>query len=114
VLEFAFAGERRRFWIVKDSAGPSVCTHDPGFDIDVLVRADLATLYEVRLGRLDLRTAIRDRSVELLGAPSLIRRAPDLFLLSPVADPRGRRRLTPPEPGRVPSGGWIACRQHPG
>jgi hypothetical protein len=46
----------------------------------------LAVLYEVWSGRVDHRNAIRDGSVELLGAPSLIRRAPDLFLLSPVAD----------------------------
>ena len=85
VMEFAFTGERRRFWIVKDAAGPSVCTHDPGFDIDLLVRADLATLYQVWLGRLDLRAAIRNESVEILGAPELTRRVPQLLLLSPVA-----------------------------
>jgi DNA-binding HxlR family transcriptional regulator len=86
VLEFAFAGDRRRYWIVKDSAGPSVCTHDPGFEIDVLVRAELATLYQVWLGRFDLRFAVRDGSLELHGAPALTRRVPELFLLSPVAD----------------------------
>jgi DNA-binding HxlR family transcriptional regulator len=86
VLEFAFTGERRRFWIVRDSAGPSVCTHDPGFDVDVLVRTGLATMYQVWLGRLDLRAAVRDGSVELLGAPALTRRLPDMFRLSPVAD----------------------------
>jgi hypothetical protein len=29
---------------VKDAAGASVCTHDPGFDVDVLVRAALRTM----------------------------------------------------------------------
>jgi DNA-binding HxlR family transcriptional regulator len=86
VLEFAFTGERRRFWIVKDSAGPSLCTHDPGFEVDVLVRADLAALYQVWLGRIDLRAAAQHGSIELLGDPALVRRMPDVFLLSPVAD----------------------------
>lgn len=86
VLEFAFSGERRRLWIVKDTAGPSVCTHHPGFDVDVLVQADLAVLYQVWLGRFDLRAAIRDGSVELHGPPALTRRVPELFLLSPVAE----------------------------
>jgi DNA-binding HxlR family transcriptional regulator len=86
VLEFAFNRERRRFWIVKDAAGPSVCTHDPGFDVDVVVRSDLSTLYQVWLGRLDLRAAVRNESVELLGAPAMTRRVPEVFLLSPVAD----------------------------
>lgn len=85
VLEFNFRGERRRFWIVNDTAGPSVCTHDPRFDVDVLVRADLAGLYQVWLGRRDLRAALRDGSVELHGSPGLVRRIPDVFLLSPVA-----------------------------
>ncbi|MFN0091758.1 MAG: winged helix-turn-helix transcriptional regulator [Acidimicrobiales bacterium] len=86
VLEFVFAGERRRFWIVKDSTGPSVCTHDPGFEVDVAIHADLAVLYQVWLGRLDLRAALRDGSVELHGPPALTRRMPEVFLLSPVAD----------------------------
>ncbi len=85
VLEFAFPGERRRFWIVKDAAGASLCTHDPGFDVDVLIKAELATLYRVWLGRVDLRTAARNGSVELLGAPSLVRQLPEVFMLSPVA-----------------------------
>jgi DNA-binding HxlR family transcriptional regulator len=86
VLEFAFTGERRRFWIVKDAAGPSVCTHDPGFDVDVVVRGELAVLYEVWLGRRNMAAAVRDDAVELLGVPAITRRIPDVFLLSPVAD----------------------------
>jgi DNA-binding HxlR family transcriptional regulator len=85
VLAFGFRGERRRFWIVKDSAGASLCTHHPGFEVDVTIEADLAALYAVWLGRLDLRAAIRDGSVELHGASALVRRMPDVFLLSPVA-----------------------------
>jgi DNA-binding HxlR family transcriptional regulator len=86
VLEFEFATQRRRIWIVSDAGGPSVCTVDPGFDVDVLVRADLVALYEVWLGRRELRDAMRDGSIEMHGQPSLVRRMPSLLLLSPVAD----------------------------
>jgi DNA-binding HxlR family transcriptional regulator len=86
VIEFTFTGERRRFWIMKDTGGASVCTHDPGFEVDVVVRADLAVLHEVWLGRRDLPSAVRDGSVELLGPPAMVRRLPEVFLLSPVAD----------------------------
>jgi DNA-binding HxlR family transcriptional regulator len=92
VLELRFAGEPRRFWIVKDVAGASVCTHDPGFDVDVLVRADLRTMYTVWLGGVDLRSALRDGSVEMVGAPAMVRRMPDVFLLSPVAPPVAAER----------------------
>ena len=86
VLEFEFPAQRRRIWIVNDAAGPSVCTIDPGFEVDVLVRAELNCLYEVWLGRRELRPALRDGSIELLGQPSLVRRFPNLLLLSPVAE----------------------------
>lgn len=86
VLEFEFRDQRRRVWIVNDAAGPSVCTVDPGFEVDVLTRADLAALYEVWLGRRELRAALRDGSIELLGQPALVRRFPSLLLRSPVAE----------------------------
>ena len=86
VLEFAFQRMSRRFWIVNDAAGSSVCTYDPGFDVDVRVASDLSVLYQVWFGRLDFRTALRTGAVELVGSPSIVRRIPDVFLLSPVAD----------------------------
>jgi DNA-binding HxlR family transcriptional regulator len=85
VFEFVFRGDRRRFWIVKDSAGPSLCTRHPGFEVDVRIEADLAALYEVWLGRLDLHAAMRAGSVEFIGLPALVRRMPAVLLLSPVA-----------------------------
>jgi DNA-binding HxlR family transcriptional regulator len=85
VLLFVFRDERRRFWVVKDVAGTSVCVHDPRFEVDVTVRSDLDALYQVWLGRQDLRQAVRAGSVELLGAPALVRRMPEVLLLSPVA-----------------------------
>jgi hypothetical protein len=85
VLEFQFRDDGRHFWIVKDSSGPSVCTSDPGFDIDMCVRTDVATLYRIWLGTLDLRDAQRHGSLTLDGPPALIRRVPELFLLSPMA-----------------------------
>lgn len=85
VLEFDFTDQRRRFWIVRDAQGPSVCSSDPGFEVDARIRSDLTTMYQVWLGQRDLRRAIRDGEVEVLGAPALVRRVPDVLLLSPVA-----------------------------
>jgi DNA-binding HxlR family transcriptional regulator len=86
VLGFRFPDVSRRFWIVKDTAGPSVCKADPGFDVDVEVEAELAELYQVWLGRRDLRKALRDGTVVLHGPSALVRRIPDVFQLSQVAD----------------------------
>lgn len=54
--------------------------------LDFVVMADLPTLYQVWLGRIDLRAAVRDGEVELLGPAALTRLLPEVFLLSPVAD----------------------------
>jgi DNA-binding HxlR family transcriptional regulator len=86
VVEFRFPDQRRRFWILRDSQGPSVCTHDPGFGIDATVQADLPTMYQVWLGRLDLRTALRSGQVEINGSAAIAHRLPDMLQLSPVAD----------------------------
>lgn len=85
VLQFRFTDERRLFWIVKDASGPSLCTHDPGFDVDVIVEAGLAVMYRVWLGDVDLRAALKDGSVTFTGATALVRRMPKVFLLSPAA-----------------------------
>lgn len=97
VLAFWFRDVRRRFWVVKDAAGPSLCTRDPGYDVDVLLESELTTMYQVWLGRLDLRTALRGGAVELHGAPALVRRVPDVLLLSPAAGAvvDARQRATP-------------------
>jgi DNA-binding HxlR family transcriptional regulator len=85
VFAFGFRGDPRRYWIVKDTAGPSICTTDPRFDVDVFVHADLAALYKVWLGRLELAAALQDGLVELHGTPSLVRLMPSVLLLSPAA-----------------------------
>lgn len=86
VLEFSFPDQRRRFWIVRDAHGPSVCTTHPGFEVDATVEADLTTMYQVWLGQLDLRGAVRDGRVVVQGPPAIVRRIPDALRLSPVAE----------------------------
>ena len=85
VFAFRFSDQRDRFWIVRDSSGPSVCTFDPGFDVDATIDTDLSTMYQVWLGKLDLRSAVRSGRVELSGVPGIVRRLPDVFELSPIA-----------------------------
>jgi DNA-binding HxlR family transcriptional regulator len=103
VLEFVFTDLGRRFWIVKDAAGPSLCTHDPGFEVDVSVRGVLPVLYQVWLGRLGLRSALLDGSVELVGPSTLVRRMTEVLLLSPVA-PLVAAGVGWPPPGEGPTG----------
>jgi DNA-binding HxlR family transcriptional regulator len=85
VLHVRFTDDRRRFWIVVDASGPSVCTSDPGFEVDVTIAAGVRTLYEVWLGRRPLRDALSSGDVALDGPTALTRRIPRILRLSPVA-----------------------------
>lgn len=86
VFEFRFSDVTERFWILRDAQGPSVCTFDPGFGVDATIETDLSTMYEVWLGKLDLRSAMRTGRVNVTGSAPIVRRLPDIFELSPVAE----------------------------
>jgi DNA-binding HxlR family transcriptional regulator len=75
----------RRYWLVLQPEEASVCLTEPAFGTDVLVTTTTATLYDVYLGRLDLRSAVRDELVRLDGRPSLVRSFPSWFTWSDFA-----------------------------
>jgi DNA-binding HxlR family transcriptional regulator len=85
VFELAFADDPRRFWIVVEPVGPSVCLSDPGFETDVLIRTDRRTMYEVWMGRLPVDAALRRSRLAFEGRRELTRRMGDLLQLSEVA-----------------------------
>lgn len=87
VIEFAFRSPRHyTYWLVLQPTDVSVCLTHPGFDIDVLVTADLAALYKVWLGRITFAEALREKQVDLNATPSLARNFPRWFAWSPVAE----------------------------
>lgn len=85
VLQFRFTDEPRLFWLVVDSGEPSVCFTDPGFEVDVVVRSDLRSLYEVWMGRVSIGSALRSGRIEFEGPDHLTRRMAHVFQLSPMA-----------------------------
>jgi hypothetical protein len=87
VVEFVFHPvHKRKYWLVMKPDDVSVCLHYPGFESDVLVIADLSAFYQVWLGRTTFAAALRNRSIEIAGIPSLVRGFPHWFALSPVAE----------------------------
>jgi hypothetical protein len=76
---------RTRLWFVVTPGDISLCFTDPGFDVDVTVEASLGVLYQVWVGVVALRAAVRDGLVTLTGRDEAVRRLPDALLLSPVA-----------------------------
>lgn len=85
VFAVRFRDEVRRYWIVVESGIASVCVGDPGYRVDVTITADMASLYQVWLGRMPLSHAVRTGRVEFAGPSALTRRMPSVLKLSPVA-----------------------------
>jgi DNA-binding HxlR family transcriptional regulator len=86
VVEFDFTGPRgRRVWLLLEPREVSVCVTPPGFDPDLVVRADLALFYRVWLGHVEYDAAIRCGAVVVEGLPALARQLPRWFMWSPMA-----------------------------
>ncbi len=73
VVQFDFREPKRRFWMVLEPAEVSVCLTHPGFDVDLHVLADTATMYRIYLGRAELGGAIRAGRLTLNGPRTLQR-----------------------------------------
>ena len=87
VVQFDFQGARTgTYWLLMEPSDVSVCLKHPGFDVDLLVTADIAALYQVWLGRLSFAESVRDKRVRLDGVPALERAFPTWFAWSPAAD----------------------------
>ena len=86
VILIRFSDDPRPFWLVVESGEASVCLSDPGYNVDVTVRSDLATLYQVWLGRLPVTAAVKEGRLGFDGDRALTRRMPTVFCLSPIAE----------------------------
>jgi DNA-binding HxlR family transcriptional regulator len=87
VVEFAFHGPRRStYWLVLQPNDISICLTHPGFEVDVQVTAELATLYKVWLGRMTFAEALREQQIDLNTSASLARNFPRWFAWSAAAD----------------------------
>jgi DNA-binding HxlR family transcriptional regulator len=84
VVQFDFRGDRGgSFWLVLEPDDVSVCDQHPGFDVDLLVRADLEAFYRVWIGRAAYAAAQQEGLVELEGPPSLVKAFPGWLAWSP-------------------------------
>lgn len=87
VIQFDFRrAPQRSYWLLIDPSDVSVCLKHPGFDVDVIVTADIMTFYQVWLGRLSLMDAVRKNHIRLEGAPADVRSFPTWFTWSPMAE----------------------------
>jgi DNA-binding HxlR family transcriptional regulator len=86
IIEFDFSGRGgRRLWLVVEPRESSVCLRPPGFDSDLIIRADLAFFYRLWLGYIDYGTAIRSSALIVEGSKPLTRAFPQWLMFSPMA-----------------------------
>lgn len=95
VIQFDFRGARAEtYWLVLTRADTSICLTHPGFEVDMIVTADLAACFEVWLGRVELDAALADGRVAIDAAPLLVQAFPRWFpgsLAAPAVRGASRR-----------------------
>jgi hypothetical protein len=74
------------FWLILDRRDVDVCLKDPGFEIDLVVNADLTALTKAWMGDLRLADAMRSGLVRVEGPTTLVRAFPGWLSLSGFAD----------------------------
>lgn len=86
VVRFDFQGAKyETFWLLLSKEDVSVCLTDPGFDLDLLVTADLSAFFQIWLGRLTFNEAVQAGQVEVDGIPALADALPSWFAYSLAA-----------------------------
>jgi len=101
VLRFDFRGlpvgriSQRSWWLIATKEDVDVCQKDPGFDVDVVVKANLRSMVDVWLGTQSYASAVREGAIAVEGASELRRAIPDLF---PFRGEFQKRLYLTPEP----------------
>ena len=86
VVRFDFTGAKyEKFWLVLTKGDVSLCLTDPGFELNVVVTADLSTFFQIWLGRVSFFDALRDGRVEVDAVPVLADAFPTWFAYSLAA-----------------------------
>jgi DNA-binding HxlR family transcriptional regulator len=91
VVRFEFRGvpprclQLRTAWLVLERSGVDVCMKDPGFEVDMTVRADVGALARVWAGHLAWAEAVRAGGIKLEGARAVVQAFPGWLQLSHFA-----------------------------
>jgi hypothetical protein len=76
----------KSWWLIADAENVDLCTKDPGKDVDLYIHSNVRTVINIWEGDLDIRSALRDKSMTAYGMRHLIRTLPDWFGVSIYSD----------------------------
>jgi DNA-binding HxlR family transcriptional regulator len=86
VVQFDFLHQKREtYWLILTPRDVSVCLTYPGYETDVLVTAELAVFFQVWMGRISYRQALKMDAVRVDAIPALARAFPTWFAWSLAA-----------------------------
>jgi len=74
------------FWLILEHRGVDVCLKDPGFEVDLVVDADLVALTKAWMGDVRLADAMRSGLVRVEGPRALVRAFPGWLARSGFAE----------------------------
>lgn len=89
VIRFEFTGvpanrtKYRILWLVLERASADVCLKDPGYDIDLVFRGNIADFVKVYLGHVPWRAAV-GKCITVEGDTSLAKRVPSWIRLDKI------------------------------
>ncbi len=72
-------------WMVLERSGVDACMKDPGFEVDMTVRADVGALARVWAGHLAWAEAVRAGGIKLDGTRAIVQAFPGWLRLSHFA-----------------------------
>ncbi|MBT4890176.1 MAG: transcriptional regulator [Rhodospirillales bacterium] len=78
-LTFQELTKHKTWWLIVDNNDVDLCTEDPGKDVDIYINSSVRTLVEVWEGDVDIRSALRDGTINVHGVSHLINTMPDWF-----------------------------------
>jgi hypothetical protein len=85
VVQVEITDRDRMFWLLIEPDDASVCYTDPGYEVETVLRSDLATLYRMWEGEVELLDAVKAGDIELTGPRWVVSGLPRWLRLSPIA-----------------------------
>lgn len=87
VILFTFQGAEvyPQWWLWVANNEVDLCTINPGKDVDLYVTADVSTLFDIWLGKQDIKTCINAKSLSITGDRQLSKTMGEWFVASTAA-----------------------------
>jgi DNA-binding HxlR family transcriptional regulator len=86
VIQFQFHGAKSDvYWLILKPDDVTLCLTDPGYEVNLLITADIATFFKLWLGRITYSEAIDIYDVNVEGHPRLMQAFPNWFSWSPAS-----------------------------